>query len=102
MTTQVGGRKWTVRAAEAHCPWPVKLSQGVCQTSYPPTPRPLAWTCKQTNGKDSLPRKASGDPLLLSDNENALQDLGIKANLLQTLIPAVMGKAASSQASCVP
>lgn len=56
-----------------------------------------AWTCKQTNEKDSLPRKASGDRRLLSDNENALQELGIKVNLLQILIPDVMGSATASQ-----
>lgn len=80
------------------CQWLVKLSQDVCWTKPRPPP---AQTCKQTDEKDSLPRKASEDRLLLSDNENALRELGIKANLLQTLIPGMMGNAASLQTACV-
>lgn len=74
------------------------LPQDVCQTA-PPTPP--AWTCNNTNEKDALPRKASENRLLLSDNENALRELGIKASLLQTLIPDGMGNAVSPQTSCV-
>lgn len=43
------------------------------------------------------PRKGNEDNLLLSDNEGALQELGLKAHLFQILIPDAVGNAASSQ-----
>lgn len=88
-----------VWASEAHCQWPAKLSPRTYVRQLPPTPP--AWTCNNTNEKDALPRKASENRLLLSDNENALRELGIKASLLQTLIPDGMGNAVSPQTSCV-
>lgn len=59
-----------------------------------------AQTRKKTNETDSWTWKASKNHILLSDNENGLQKLGIKANVLKTLIPDVMGNAASSQTAC--
>ena len=58
--------------------------------------RPLS-SLQENKLKGFITQEASRDNLLLSDNESAVQEPGIKAHPLQTPIPDAMGNAAASQ-----